>query len=537
MVVLKNLERTPVLAQDGVVLSTKAQRDIRRLAAKLAPSAEQVETRWRRRLESVFSGELDSPRRKALAAINPGAWAPLLAKGKLDAFFENVEYHARRLAKLDVAPNQVLASVSEYQRALSPAIKRWFPEQAASYEYALDHLYFGIKLTLNDAFYQVRDAESDAFFDVLQDQLETLRVKDLLRRVLETLTRTFSAHGGVILLLDEEKGKLVGKASKGLTRALARSFDAKVGEGFAGTIASTGKPQVIVDAKADERVSSDKIREAFQSIWGVPLTVRGKMTGVVALGFSYEYHCLPREMKLFEAIAERCALAIEKAQLVEELRLREERIRALGEHMMKVEEEERRRISRELHDEVGQALLVARLYLEMIEGMLGKQNKEARTKLKDTREVVETTIVEMRRLISALSPNVLQELGLPASIRQFVKNLSRTFPGRVRMRMSNVEELPDGPKIMMYRLVQECFTNAVKHSNAKNVSVELTRRSGLVRMRMQDDGVGFSVAEAATKRESFGIAGMRERVELLGGKIDIASSPGKGTKVSIAIPV
>ena len=533
---LRDLERTPVLSQDGVVLSPKVQRDVRRLAARLAPVAAQVEGRWERRLKAVFSGKLDSPRQRALAAINPGASAALLANGELDAFFEHVEYHARRLAKLDVAPRQVLASVSEYQRALSPAINRWFPGQAAAYQYALDHLYFGIKLTLNNAYYQVRDSEATAFFDVLQDQLETLHVKDLLRRVLETLTRTFRAHGGVILLLDEQTSQLAVKACKGMTRSLARSFDCRIGEGFAGTIAESGEPRVIVDAKSDERVSAQKIREAFHSVWGVPLTVRGKMTGVVALGFSYEYHCLPREMKLFEAIAERCALAIEKAQLVEELRLREERIRQLGEHMMKVEEEERRRISRELHDEVGQALLVARLYLEMIEGMLSNE-KAARLKLKDTREVVETTIVEMRRLISALSPNVLQELGLPASIRQFVKNLSRTFPGRVRMRMSNVEELPDGPKIMMYRLVQECFTNAVKHSSARNVSVELTRRNGLVRMRMHDDGVGFSVAEAGQKRESFGIAGMRERVELLGGKIDIASAPGKGTKVSIAIPV
>ncbi|MCB1018744.1 MAG: GAF domain-containing sensor histidine kinase [Acidobacteria bacterium] len=534
---LRDLERTPVLSQDGVVLSPKVQRDIRRLAAKLAPAAETLEERWQRRLSTVFSGKPDAPRQRALSAINPGACAAELAEGRLDAFFEHVEYHARRLAKLDVAPAQVLASVSEYQRVLSPAIKRWFPGQAAAYEYALDHLYFGIKLTLNNAYYQVRDAEATAFFDVLQDQLETLRVKDLLRRVLETLTRTFRAHGGAILLLDESTSQVAVKASKGMSRSLVRSFDAKLGDGFAGVIAASGEPQIIVDAKNDERIASKKIRDEFYSVWGVPLTVRGKTTGVVALGFSYEYHCLPREMKLFEAIAERCALAIEKAQLMEELRLREERIRQLGEHMMKVEEEERRRISRELHDEVGQALLVVRLYLEMIEGMLEKEKKPARTKLQDTREVVETTIVEMRRLISALSPNVLQELGLPASIRQFVKNLSRTFPGRVRMRMSNVEELPDGPKIMMYRLVQECFTNAVKHSNARNVSVELTRRNGLVRMRMQDDGVGFSVAEASQKRESFGVAGMRERVELLGGKIDIASAPGKGTKVSIAIPV
>jgi len=105
------------------------------------------------------------------------------------------------------------------------------------------------------------------------------------------------------------------------------------------------------------------------------------------------------------------------------------------------------------------------------------------------------------------------------------------------MRMTDVEDLPEGSKTMMYRLVQECMTNAVKHSGAGNVSLQLSQRAGAVRMKMQDDGVGFDLAEANRKRESFGLAGMRERVALLGGDIDIQSAPGKGTKVSIAIPV
>jgi signal transduction histidine kinase len=205
--------------------------------------------------------------------------------------------------------------------------------------------------------------------------------------------------------------------------------------------------------------------------------------------------------------------------------------------MMKVEEEERRRISRELHDEVGQSLLVVRLYLEMIQGMVGDENKQASVKLADTRKVVEDVIVEMRRLISALSPSVLQALGLPASIRQFVRNLGRTFPGRVRVRMSDLDGLPEGPKIMMYRLVQECFTNAVKHSDADNVSLQVSRKNGSVYIKLQGDGIGFDVKDAAGKRESFGLAGMRERVALLGGEIDIQTNPGEGTKVSIAIPV
>ena len=293
----------------------------------------------------------------------------------------------------------------------------------------------------------------------------------------------------------------------------------------------------MVDVGEEPLITKPEIRVAFRSLWGVPLSVAGKGTGVLHLGFSQEYHCLPRELKLLEAISERCAHAIEKAQLIEELHDREEQIRRLGEHMLTVEEEERRRISRELHDEVGQSMLVIRLYLEMVQSDLPACAKHLNPKLEDTRRLTEQTIQEMRRLISDLSPNVLEQLGLPASIRQCVTNFSRTFSGKVRLRMTRVDNLPRGSQIMLYRLVQECFSNVIKHSCAENVALNLSRSKGFVKMKMHDDGVGFDVEEAAQKHESFGLSGMRERVALLGGKIEIQSSPGKGTRVEIAIPV
>ena len=143
----------------------------------------------------------------------------------------------------------------------------------------------------------------------------------------------------------------------------------------------------------------------------------------------------------------------------------------------------------------------------------------------------------MRRLIADLSPNVLEQLGLPASIRQIVNTFSRTFAGKVRLRMTRLDKLPRSSEIMLYRLVQECFTNVIKHSQAENVGLRLSRRNGFVKMKMDDDGVGFDVDEAARKRGSFGLAGMRERVALLGGNIEINSTPGKGTKIDIALPV
>lgn len=508
------------------------------MARRLGRFAPEIEERWKSDLGTIFDSEPDAGRLRALTAMNPGASAEELAAGRFEDFFENVEYHARRLAKLDVAPSQTLESVTLYQRALLKRLKKEFPEETPAYAAALDRLYFCVRLTLNDAYYQVRDLEATAFYDVLQDQLEALTTKELLDRALETLTRTFRADAGVIVLAEPQASRLDVRACRGITRKAARTFAQPIGEGFSGVIAASGQSDFIVDASEDERAGKAAAEGLF-SIWGVPLLVRGRVTGVVLLGFDHEYHCLPRERKLLEAIAERCALAIDKARLLEELHEREERIRKLSEHMVRVEEEERRRISRELHDEVGQSLLVVRLNLEMIERdvELEKGAEVLGPKLEATRKVCEDTIVEMRRLISKLSPSVLQEMGLPASIRQFVKNLNRSFPGRIRMLLEEVDELPERAKIMMYRLVQECLTNAVKHSEAQNVTLELMRQNGVVRMRMRDDGVGFDLSEALCKRESFGLSGMQERVALLGGEIEFETSPGEGAQVSIAIPV
>ena len=534
---MRDLERTPVLSPDVVVLSEKQKAYIRRLADKLRPKAQSAEKRWGRRIERIFGAKLDAPRRRALASINPGSWAEVLAKGKISEFLEQVEYHGRRLAKLDMSPNDVLASLEEYEEALLPDLKRFYPKDYPKYIAALDHLYFCVKLTLNNAYYQVRDLEAEAFYQMLQDQLESLSVQDLLDRVLETLMRTFKAQGGVILLRDAHSRRLQAKAWKGMESGLAACFENSTGRGLAGKIVSSGEPALVVNAREDPRIKKPQIREAFCSLWGIPLSISGRRTGVLLLGFSNEYHCLPRELKLLEAVGDRCAHAIDKAQLLEELHDREEQIRRLGEHMLTVEEEERRRISRELHDEVGQSMLVIRLYLEMIQSDLPDSAKHLNPKLEDTRQLTEQTIREMRRLIADLSPNVLEQLGLPASIRQIVNTFSRTFAGKVSLRMTRLDKLPRSSEIMLYRLVQECFTNVIKHSQAENVGLRLSRRNGCVKMKMDDDGVGFDVHEAAQKRDSYGLAGMRERVALLGGNIEINSTPGKGTKIDIALPV
>ena len=190
----------------------------------------------------------------------------------------------------------------------------------------------------------------------------------------------------------------------------------------------------------------------FESCWSIPLAADGRTAGVMQFGFSKPYEWLPREQELLAAAAERCLMAAEKARLMEDLAQREEQVRRLAEHMLHVEEMERRRISRELHDEAGQSLLCIRLQMELIEQALPESEGEWQAEAARGSRLTERTILEMRRLIAALSPAVLEQLGLGAALRQLVNRFQRLHPCRVRLQLSKMGALPQQIEIIAYRL-------------------------------------------------------------------------------------
>src|SRR5258708_3019488 len=183
-------------------------------------------------------------------------------------------------------------------------------------------------------------------------------------------------------------------------------------------------------------------KHRYQACWSVPLATGGRTAGVMQFGFSKPYEWLPREEELLAAAAERCLMAAEKARLMEDLAAREEQVRRLAEHMLHVEEIERRRISRELHDEAGQSLLCIRLQMELLENSLPPERVEWIAKLRETRDLTERTILEMRRLIAALSPAVLEQLGLGAALRQLVHRLRKLHPGQSKLLVGRIRRCP-----------------------------------------------------------------------------------------------
>jgi signal transduction histidine kinase len=256
---------------------------------------------------------------------------------------------------------------------------------------------------------------------------------------------------------------------------------------------------------------------------------------VLVIGFSRPHDGLPTERNLLRAIADRSALAIDRAGMTDALREREMRIAELSGHLLHAQEEERKRISRELHDETGQALMVIRLYLGMLETSITTRTGKA--KIRETLDVVDRTIEGIRRIIARLSPLVLQELGLIAAVRKEAKDLAKSAGVKAKVTVSpEFGRLPAAVEAAFYRVVQEALHNVAKHAGATTATIEMKREGDLVSLLIEDDGVGIS-AKPTNSRQTFGLAGMRERVGNIGGKMKISSARGKGTRIEVSAPI
>jgi signal transduction histidine kinase len=420
---------------------------------------------------------------QAFLAITPAAASRLPS---LNRFIEQVEYYGRRLAKLNVDPGET----KETLRAFGPLLEAVL---GGRFEPAREQLYLVTVLALKQAFYQVREAEAQAFFGLSQAEIEAEGLEDLLGRFVRVLTRTFRARAGRLLLVeDRPKGPLA-------------------------------RPLYVERGHAREKLITDPaMRGHFASYWSFPIGAAGLMQ----FGFDQPYPWLPRELTLLKATAERCLAAIEKARMQAEIRRWEAKA-------WRAEEEERRRIGRELHDEAGQSLLALRLQLEMMERDAGAA---MRIRLAEARGIAEHTVNELRRIVAALSPSVLERLGLEAAIRQLAVRVAKT-QAAIRVRISgDSTELSRQSQEVIYRVAQESLQNIAKHSQATRVNLSLQSTDRNIRLSVSDNGAGFGKEAALSKPMSFGLAGMRERARLLAGDLSIRSAPGKGVKVVLTLP-
>ena len=231
-------------------------------------------------------------------------------------------------------------------------------------------------------------------------------------------------------------------------------------------------------------------------------------------------------LRVLERRSEDERLAMEEA---------EQRMRALSQQLVATQEEERKKLSRELHDQVGQMLTALRMELGRIDRLRSAAETGVGSAVAECRQLVDNMVRTVRDLALGLRPSMLDDFGLEPALEWYVRDVSRRYGLTVELSMEgDFDDLPEPYRICIYRAVQEALTNCVRHARASHVGVTVNEHSGELTVSVTDDGVGINPLRRA---DGLGLRGIEERVRELNGAVTIRSSPGGGTTLTISLPV
>ncbi|MBI2939684.1 MAG: GAF domain-containing sensor histidine kinase [Chloroflexi bacterium] len=281
-----------------------------------------------------------------------------------------------------------------------------------------------------------------------------------------------------------------------------------------------------------------------QLTWHIsaPLKSRDRALGTISLAGEPQQRLVQEDRELLTAVGIQIGVAIENARLGDELR-QKEAIRAhLLERLINAQEDERKRIARDLHDEAGQALSAVALSISAARNFLPPGAERSAQILDDTNGVIAATLQGVRRMILDLRPSALDDLGLASGLRRYAADLSARSGIAVRVHVDGLllranGRLPPQVETVLFRIVQEALTNVVKHSRARAASVAIQMEGSDVVAVVADDGQGFDLATVGSQPGAgLGLVGMQERAGLVGGTVRVESAPGQGTRVQVRLP-
>jgi two-component system sensor histidine kinase UhpB len=300
------------------------------------------------------------------------------------------------------------------------------------------------------------------------------------------------------------------------------------------------------------------------SLLGVPILYKGEPVGdlyftdkIGADEFSEE------DQNLVMLLANHAAVAIENARLYEEVRGSRDRLQVWSEELerkvaertreierysrelttrvMQAQEEERKRIARELHDDTAQSLSTLLINLDLLDPSIPADDALLRTGFDRVRAIAQRTLDAVRALSHDLRPTILDDFGLAAALYWFADEYTKTFGVPVEVDVEDFPEdgLPPELELTLFRVAQEALTNSGKYADAHRTHVALSFPDGRAHLVVSDDGRGFNpdAVGGPTRLGGLGLYGMRERVELIGGRLDLSSDPGKGTRVEVDAPI
>ena len=373
---------------------------------------------------------------------------------------------------------------------------------------------------------------------------KSLDLDIVLRSALETTLEIMQQSTGGIMLLDEAGETLTYRVYHGLSAEYAREMRLKLGEGISGRVAQTGKAILIEDlAKYDLSPYRDLISiEGLHPFASVPLRSKEKILGVLNITSHETDRLSQTSFQLLESIAAQIAIAIDNARLYQEVQQKEVIRGELLQDIFTIQEEERKQIARELHDETSQVLASLTGNLEAAAGTLPEHEDKTKSLIRKAQTLAIKALDETHRLIYELRPTLLDDLGLIAATRWLITNHLQEAGIKVTFETDGtVRRLAPQLETTIFRVVQEAVINIARHAYSSKASIRLHFKKNLVKVRVKDNGKGFDIDEAIQSKDrprGLGLLGMKERVELMKGTLYILSNPdGKGTEINIEIPV
>ena len=362
-----------------------------------------------------------------------------------------------------------------------------------------------------------RTKELAVLYRADEELLSHLQLDDLLKALVDVAVNILKTDKSSLLVWDAGKNKLVVGAACGFNSEAFMRMSFGGGDGVIGTVMTTGEPAVVEDThnepQVDVRVTEP---EGIRSFMHVPIKINGQLFGV----FNFNY-LTPRtfsedECRLFIALAQRAAMAIQNAQLYEQ-----------AQFVATVEE--RQRLARELHDAVTQTLFSSSLIADVLPRIWVRNQEEGRRRLEELRQLTRGALAEMRTLLLELRPSALVEVELGDLLRQ----LSEAFTGRSRIPVQlDIEgnvQIPPDVKVGLYRIAQEALNNIAKHAGASEVILKMRGGPKSIELSISDNGCGFDLSSVSS--EHLGLKIMNERSREIGVQLRVESQIGIGTNI------
>ncbi|MGB8992844.1 MAG: GAF domain-containing protein [Desulfobaccales bacterium] len=327
--------------------------------------------------------------------------------------------------------------------------------------------------------------------------------------------------------------------------------DVPEGRGPTGTAVREGRYDFCNDIAGDPRMApwrEQALARGFRSSAAFPLRVGAEIVGALTLYAGRPGFFTDDEIALLESLVGDLAFALDfmdqetkRRRAEAALRESEERLRHLASQLLHAQERERHRLALELHDDLGQSLMVLKLQIRGIEKMLTPGQWQIKQQCDQTLGYLTAVVDNVRRLSRDLRPSILEDLGLSAALRVLADEFRKYHEVELSLDMDDLSDLfsPE-EEINMFRIFQECLTNIAKHARASRVAIAIKRQEGRVAFRVEDNGRGFDLEGARTAdpaSRGLGLSALEERVHMLGGALEIRSQEDRGTTLAFTVPL